>query len=142
MSARKRVFRSFNVVTNSSVSHTHADTRQGDISIDGEKVEKSLIRMVQDTQQHSNDNNVIKFEDNSSAIRGFSDLSSLIPSNPSEASLMCMNQHLDRHIIFTAETHNFPTGVAPFQGATTGSSSSAGVHVSHSVVTRSCLGHD
>ncbi|KAL5012976.1 hypothetical protein ScPMuIL_011527 [Solemya velum] len=25
-----------------------------------------------------------------------------------------------RHIIFTAETHNFPTGVAPFPGATTG----------------------
>lgn len=24
------------------------------------------------------------------------------------------------HLIFTAETHNFPTGVAPFSGATTG----------------------
>uniref|UniRef100_A0A9J7X8J7 Phosphoribosylformylglycinamidine synthase n=1 Tax=Cyprinus carpio carpio TaxID=630221 RepID=A0A9J7X8J7_CYPCA len=29
-------------------------------------------------------------------------------------------QHASRHIIFTAETHNFPTGVAPFSGATTG----------------------
>lgn len=26
----------------------------------------------------------------------------------------------DSHLIFTAETHNFPTGVAPFSGATTG----------------------
>jgi phosphoribosylformylglycinamidine (FGAM) synthase-like enzyme len=76
--------------------------------------------MVQETQQHSNDNNVIKFEDNSSAIRGFCKLSSLIPYNPCEASLMSLNRELDRHIIFTAETHNFPTGVAPFQGATTG----------------------
>ena len=76
--------------------------------------------MVQETQKHSNDNNVIKFEDNSSAIRGFSNLSSLIPNNSSEASLMSLKHGLDRHIIFTAETHNFPTGVAPFQGATTG----------------------
>ena len=80
--------------------------------------------MVQATQDHSNDNNVIKFEDNSSAIRGFSNVSSLLPANPSEASLMTLNQDLTRHIIFTAETHNFPTGVAPFQGATTGPSSS------------------
>lgn len=26
----------------------------------------------------------------------------------------------ESHLIFTAETHNFPTGVAPFSGATTG----------------------
>jgi len=25
-----------------------------------------------------------------------------------------------QHVVFTAETHNFPTGVAPFSGATTG----------------------
>lgn len=78
--------------------------------------------MVIDTQKHSNDNNVIKFEDNSSAILGFRDLSSLLPCNPSEASLFQLKKDLNRHIIFTAETHNFPTGVAPFQGATTGQS--------------------
>ena len=76
--------------------------------------------MVMDTQKHSNDNNVIKFEDNSSAIRGFDKLSTLIPCNPSEASLFQLKKDLHRDIIFTAETHNFPTGVAPFQGATTG----------------------
>ena len=76
--------------------------------------------MVQDTQEHSNDNNIIKFEDNSSVIRGFSNLSFLVPSNPAEASLMTLARGLERHILLTAETHNFPTGVAPFQGATTG----------------------
>lgn len=93
---------------------------QGDISIDGQKLPKSLIEMIIETQVHSNDNNVIKFEDNSSAIVGFSPLATLIPANPSQLSLFQLKSDVNRHIIFTAETHNFPTGVAPFQGATTG----------------------
>lgn len=93
---------------------------QGEIYIDGKKLDRSLIKMVIDTQKHSNDNNVIKFEDNSSAIKGFKGLSTLIPCNPSEASLFQLKRNVNRDIIFTAETHNFPTGVAPFQGATTG----------------------
>ena len=75
--------------------------------------------MVADTQRHSNDNNVIKFNDNSSAIKGFPSLKILLPVNSTEASLVKV-EPMTRHIIFTAETHNFPTGVAPFPGATTG----------------------
>ena len=44
------------------------------------------------------DNSLVAFSDNSSAIKGFNGI------NPT----------------LTAETHNFPTGIAPFQGATTG----------------------
>lgn len=63
---------------------------------------------------------MIKFSDNSSAIIGFSNLSILTPVNSREASQVSVRKGVTKHIIFTAETHNFPTGVAPFQGATTG----------------------
>lgn len=43
---------------------------RGKMIVDGEEKEKSLIKMIIDTQKHSNDNNTIKFSDNSSAIKG------------------------------------------------------------------------
>lgn len=92
---------------------------KGRMEIEGKEMEESLIDMVVETQKYSNDNNVIKFNDNSSAIIGFKDLNCLVASNPTEASVVKLQKD-NRHIIFTAETHNFPTGVAPFQGATTG----------------------
>ncbi|RWS26136.1 phosphoribosylformylglycinamidine synthase-like protein [Leptotrombidium deliense] len=91
---------------------------KGRLIVDGVEIEKNLIEMIVDTQKFTNDNNVIKFSDNSSAIKGF-ELNVLSPVNAAEASLVQL-QKCTRHIIFTAETHNFPTGVAPFQGATTG----------------------
>lgn len=38
---------------------------QGKIILDGEEIDQSLIDMVASTQQTSNNNNVIKFGDNS-----------------------------------------------------------------------------
>lgn len=94
---------------------------KGILNIKGrELVEKSLIDMVASTQKTSNQNNVIMFEDNSSAIEGFKGLTLMRPENPSRASQMQVVGEQNRHIIFTAETHNFPTGVAPFPGAATG----------------------
>lgn len=52
------------------------------------------------------------------AIRGF-EVDILTPTDPSTASPLQPN-HLIFHPILTAETHNFPTGVAPFSGAETG----------------------
>uniref|UniRef100_A0A0K0DQI0 FGAR-AT_linker domain-containing protein n=1 Tax=Angiostrongylus cantonensis TaxID=6313 RepID=A0A0K0DQI0_ANGCA len=54
----------------------------------------------------------------SSAIRGFDSLL-LFPSNPTTTSAMHLRKVL-RHITYSAETHNFPTAICPFQGATTG----------------------
>ena len=45
---------------------------KGRLVIDGKELPDSLMHLITETQQHSNDNNVIKFSDNSSAIRGFS----------------------------------------------------------------------
>ncbi|XP_078065410.1 phosphoribosylformylglycinamidine synthase isoform X2 [Mustelus asterias] len=91
---------------------------KGRLMIDGEAKPKSLFDLIMGTQDYSNKNNVIKFSDNSSAITGKA-VKCLYPSNQSCASKVDVRR-TTRHIIFTAETHNFPTGVAPFSGATTG----------------------
>ncbi|XP_026686352.1 phosphoribosylformylglycinamidine synthase [Diaphorina citri] len=92
---------------------------KGKMIVDGIESDKCLFEMIMDTTKHSNQNNVIKFNDNSSAIQGYRDLPAITPTNPgAPGPYTITNQDLD--IIFTAETHNFPTGVSPFSGATTG----------------------
>src|SRR3990170_4409765 len=63
-------------------------------------------------------NSVIAFRDNSSAIRGYR-IRTILPENPGSFSRF-REASPAYHLIFTAETHNFPSGVAPFPGAETG----------------------
>lgn len=91
---------------------------KGKMIVEGREEEKSLIQMIGDTQKTSNQNNTIKFSDNSSAIRGFTH-ETLRPSNFSGPGKVLVEE-VESDLIFTAETHNMPTAVAPFSGATTG----------------------
>ncbi|XP_011500809.1 PREDICTED: phosphoribosylformylglycinamidine synthase [Ceratosolen solmsi marchali] len=91
---------------------------KGRIIIDGKEEKKTLMDIIIDTQNTSNQNNVIKFSDNSSAIEGF-EVKVLRPSSTDRPSAF-YTLDSTQHLIFTAETHNFPTGIAPFSGATTG----------------------
>lgn len=81
--------------------------------VDGVPHQKSLIDMIMDTQKTTNQNNVIQFSDNSSAIIGYN-VKNMLPNEVVEPSAFHIKPGT-RHIIFTAETHNFPTGVAPFR---------------------------
>jgi phosphoribosylformylglycinamidine synthase len=69
-------------------------------------------------QRGRNENSIIAFNDNSSGIRGYR-IQTILPKNPGRSSRF-NKKKLTYHIIFTAETHNFPSGVAPFPGAETG----------------------
>lgn len=91
---------------------------RGKMIIDGVEQEKSLIRMIIDTQEHTNLNNTIKFSDNSSAIKGFTH-QTLVPKCFTGPGVVQVKE-VESDLIFTAETHNMPTAVAPFSGATTG----------------------
>ncbi|XP_008853975.1 phosphoribosylformylglycinamidine synthase [Nannospalax galili] len=91
---------------------------KGQLYVDGKKLAHSLFESIMSTQASSNPNNVLKFCDNSSAIQG-REVRFLQPEDPTRPSCFRQQQGL-RHVVFTAETHNFPTGVAPFSGATTG----------------------
>ncbi|XP_070245550.1 phosphoribosylformylglycinamidine synthase isoform X1 [Bos mutus] len=91
---------------------------KGRLHVDGQELPHSLFESIMSTQASSNPNNVLKFCDNSSAIQG-KEVRFLRPKDPTRPSSFQQCQGL-RHVVFTAETHNFPTGVAPFSGATTG----------------------
>lgn len=92
---------------------------QGRLIIDGEEMEESLLHIIkQPLKQSAPNNSVIAFRDNSSAIRGY-EILALFPEKPGTPSPF-RDRTVRYDIIFTAETHNFPTGVAPFPGAETG----------------------
>ncbi|RMG01976.1 MAG: phosphoribosylformylglycinamidine synthase, partial [Nitrospirae bacterium] len=91
---------------------------KGRLIIDGKEVPGSLIDLIGEPLRRNPRNSVIAFRDNSSAIRGY-EIEAFVPERPGMPSPM-INARSNYHIIFTAETHNFPTGVAPFPGAETG----------------------
>ena len=84
--------------------------------LDGNKeiVTDSLFNCVKSTLNNSN--SIIAFRDNSSAIEGshITHLARDIKNNNFDEKLVLS------HLTLTAETHNFPTGIAPFEGAATG----------------------
>jgi phosphoribosylformylglycinamidine synthase len=91
----------------------------GRLVIDGIEAPMSLMQIVKEPYRRNPNNSVIAFRDNSSAIRGFR-IKALKPDKPGAPSAL-RGSDVENHIIFTAETHNFPSGVAPFPGAETGS---------------------
>lgn len=92
---------------------------KGRLIIDGEEMPQTLMELIKAPLKANPGNSVIAFKDNSSAIRGY-EITTIIPEHPGKPSRF-VKQGLTYHIIFTAETHNFPTGVCPFPGAETGS---------------------
>lgn len=79
----------------------------------------SLFKLVKRPWVVNPNNSTIGFCDNSSAQRGYS-IVTLLPASPGAPSSMQLQQ-VNYDLTFTAETHNFPSGVAPFPGAETGS---------------------
>lgn len=88
----------------------------GKMTIDGVEQKETLFKMVKSTLDK--ENSIIAYHDNSSSIRGY-DVPTLTSSAPGAACAMKAGTTF-LHPILTAETHNFPTGVAPFAGAETG----------------------
>jgi phosphoribosylformylglycinamidine synthase len=100
----------------------------GNMVIDGVQKKDTLFRLVKDTLEknpNANKNSVIAFADNSSSITG-PKVTVLSPAYNSDATLEAggpcklIDTELNVDLIYTAETHNMPTGVCPFAGAETG----------------------
>ncbi len=92
---------------------------RGKLVIDGDAIDETLFDVVQKPHKMNPANSVIAFSDNSSAIEG-GRVRTLIPKQSGKIS----NFKEERIVLdstLTAETHNFPTGVAPRPGAETGS---------------------
>ncbi len=105
-------------VAQSNSEHSRHWFFKGKLIIDGEEAPQDLMSLVRAPLDARPSNSTIAFRDNSSAIRGYR-MRTLLPSVVGAPSPM-VESGADYDIIFTAETHNFPSGVAPFPGAETG----------------------
>ena len=105
-------------LNNANSEHSRHGFFRGKQVIDGKTSESTLLEMVAGTLAANPKGSVIAFKDNSSVIAGY-DISTLLPIEPGKTSSFGM-QEVCYNILLTAETHNFPTGVAPFPGAETG----------------------
>ncbi|MGB5999051.1 MAG: phosphoribosylformylglycinamidine synthase, partial [Thermoanaerobaculia bacterium] len=105
-------------IAQSNSEHSRHWFFKGKLVIDGQEAPAHLMELIREPLEANPNNSVIAFKDNSSAIRGYP-IRTIVPAQPGEPSPFVMTE-LDHHVIFTAETHNFPSGVAPFPGAETG----------------------
>ncbi|GJQ14457.1 hypothetical protein GpartN1_g6248.t1 [Galdieria partita] len=107
-------------IAQSNSEHSRHWFFRGRIFLNGEEMPTSLLDMVRETWQKSPYPSVLAFCDNSSSIIGDSQCWMWSPEKPGFPSKLIPNVQ-DMDITCTAETHNFPCGVAPFPGAETGS---------------------
>ncbi len=91
---------------------------RGRLVLDGKPLNTSLMKIVKAPWVANPNNSVIAFHDDSSAIRG-QEIQAMAPGRPGAPSAFGLDGRT-YHPTLTAETHNFPTGVAPYPGATTG----------------------
>ncbi len=85
--------------------------------IDGEAQEKSLFAMIRNTYQMNSEGVLSAYKDNAAVITGWQG-DRFFP-NPDNRSYGYTNE--DIHILMKVETHNHPTAIAPWPGASTGS---------------------
>ena len=84
--------------------------------IDGEAQQKSLFAMIKNTYENNSAGVLSAYKDNSSVIEGFT-AGRFFPNENGEYAA-----HQEPvHILMKVETHNHPSGIAPYPGAGTGS---------------------
>lgn len=105
-------------LNNANSEHSRHGFFKGKQIIDGKEQPYTLFELVTETLSANPKGSVIAFKDNSSAITGHT-IKTIIPDNPGMPSKFTQ-QTVKYHLLLTAETHNFPTGIAPFPGAETG----------------------
>jgi phosphoribosylformylglycinamidine synthase len=89
-----------------------------DWTIDGEKQDKSLFAMIKNTHQLQPKGTIVAYSDNSSIIEGAS-VSRFYPRGGANGNVYAATEELT-HILMKVETHNHPTAISPFPGASTG----------------------
>ncbi|MBQ4839122.1 phosphoribosylformylglycinamidine synthase [Pseudoalteromonas luteoviolacea] len=87
-----------------------------DWTIDGEEQPKSLFKMIKNTYETHPENVLSAYKDNAAVMKG-SKAGRFFPNKEGEYSY---NQE-NIEILMKVETHNHPTAIAPFSGASTGS---------------------
>ncbi|MDH5525383.1 MAG: phosphoribosylformylglycinamidine synthase, partial [Desulfobulbaceae bacterium] len=105
-------------LNNANSEHSRHGFFRGRQIIDGEEQPNNLFQLVTSTLTANPAGSLIAFKDNSSAVQGHR-IKTIMPENPGRPCRF-VDKEAVYHVLLTAETHNFPTGVAPFPGAETG----------------------
>ena len=87
-----------------------------DWTIDGIEQPKSLFKMIKNTYEQNPENVLSAYKDNAAVMKG-SLAGRFFPNNEGEYAYHQENIE----ILMKVETHNHPTAIAPFSGASTGS---------------------
>lgn len=87
-------------------------------TLDGVVYEESLFDIVKDPWRKRPGKTITAFRDNAGVIEG-NDTLWFAPANPGRPSTYIVHRVI-LHILATAETHNHPTLISPYQGALTG----------------------
>ena len=88
-----------------------------DWTIDGQPQDKSLFGMIKNTHQLAPQGTIVAYSDNSSVIEG-STIARFYP-RAAQGNVYQSSDELT-HILMKVETHNHPTAISPFPGASTG----------------------
>lgn len=85
--------------------------------IDGQSQDKSLFGMIKNTHEMHREGVLSAYKDNAAVIEGF--VAGRFFPQPDSREYRAVEEPV--HILMKVETHNHPTAIAPFPGASTGS---------------------
>lgn len=88
-------------------------------TIDGVAQDKSLFGMIRHTHQTSPQHTVVAYSDNASIMEGHQ-LERFVAKAGGNALPAYQAEAATHHILMKVETHNHPTAISPFPGASTG----------------------
>ncbi|MGI9216910.1 MAG: phosphoribosylformylglycinamidine synthase, partial [Hydrogenophaga sp.] len=88
-------------------------------TIDGVAQDKSLFGMIRHTHQTSPQHTIVAYSDNASIMKGHQ-LERFVARADVNASPAYQAEAATHHILMKVETHNHPTAISPFPGASTG----------------------
>ncbi|MFW2355029.1 phosphoribosylformylglycinamidine synthase, partial [Hydrogenophaga sp.] len=88
-------------------------------TIDGVAQDKSLFGMIRHTHQLAPQHTVVAYSDNASIMEG-SVVERFVARAGGDASPAYVAETATHHVLMKVETHNHPTAISPFPGASTG----------------------
>lgn len=92
-------------------------------TIDGVAQEKSLFGMIRNTEQLSPQHTIVAYADNASIMEGHEVerfVAKFSGSTDAASAPSYQKQSATSHVLMKVETHNHPTAISPFPGASTG----------------------
>ena len=98
-----------------------------DFTIDGERQDKSLFAMIRNTHALQPAHTIVAYSDNAAVMVGHpaERFAAIFGNNNAKnAYETCLSSYqkesIQQHILMKVETHNHPTAISPFPGASTG----------------------